>query len=1022
MNRERWQAVERLYHAALEREPAAREAFLDEVCGDDAELRREVAELLAYDDPEASFIQTPAIQIAARALVATPPTESQTKDNSSPVSRQIGVYQLIQLLGRGGMGEVYLALDTRLGRKVAVKLLPAEFTTDAGRLQRFAQEARAASALNHPNIITIHEIGEDPTANGITHYIVTEYVEGETLRERVARAPQTDMKPRLNLAEAVEIASQVAAALEAAHTAGITHRDIKPDNIMVRHDGIVKVVDFGLAKLTEPSEPKIDPSNPAAAGISTESGMVMGTPRYMSPEQARGERADARTDIFSLGVLLYEMITGRGPFIGATTSDVIASILKDEAEPLNAYAPDIPSELECIVSKTLRKNRTERYQTAHALLADLKQLQRDLEFAEEEKKRSSGSKVTGKTRSNGRRVALIGLAAVLIAATAGWFYFNRSPVLTNKHTILVSDFDNKTGEVIFDGTLKQGLSMQLEQSPFLHLFPEERVRQALRLMGRPPDERVAAEVAREICAREGIEALIAGSIAPLGSHYVITLEAVNGLSGETLAREQVEAESKEQVLRKLSQATIHLRERLGESLSSIQQFNRVLEDATTSNLEAFKLHSQAVALAVSGREMEAIPFEKRAVELDPNFAYAWSILSITHFGTGRPGLASDYAIKAYALRDRVTEFEQFRLAHRYHYLVTGDVQKAVEALLLQKQMYPHVSTGSSDLALVYYWIGQSDQAIAEARESFNLYPDFFVPRLYLGLALLRLNRFVEAKEVLAQAVNQKMVHPNMRSALYQLAFINGDEEGMRQQLDWARGKPDEYISLDWQTGAAAFAGQLRRAQELARRAIEQSARGDTQEVAARFAIEQALRSAVFGDCRQARAGAAQALKLARRRLPLTSAALAFALCGEGNQSKLLVDEIAQRFPTDTLINELWLPLIQAAVELQRGNAAQAIDKLKSTSRYEEAAEFWPPYLRGEAYLKLRESAKAAAEFQKILDHRGYAPFSPLYPLAQLGLARATQNREAYDDFLTLWKDADQELPLLLTARKEAEQK
>jgi eukaryotic-like serine/threonine-protein kinase len=709
------------------------------------------------------------------------------------------------------------------------------------------------------------------------------------------------------------------------------------------------------------------------------------------------------------------------PFSGATSSDVIAAILKEEAKPLTG-TPDVPLELERIVSKTLRKNTTERYQTAQALLTDLKKLQRDLEFTAEEKRRSSGSKVTSRTPNKGRRAAIIALAGVVIAATASWFYRPHSPVLTNRDTILLADFENSTGDEVFDVTLKQGLAMQLEQSPFLSIFPEARVRQTLRLMGRPTDQRVTANIAQEICLREGIKALIVGSIAPLGSHYVITVEAINGQSGETLVREQVEAESKEQVLHNLSQATTHLRERLGESLSSIQQFNRVLEDATTSNLEAFKLHSQAVALAVSGRELEAIPFEKRAVELDPNFAYAWSILSITHFGSGRPGLASDYATKAYALRDRVTEFEQFRLAHRYHYLVTGDVKKAIEALVLQKQMYPRVSTGSSDLALVYYWTGQSDQAIAEARESLMLYPDFFVPRLYMGLALLRLNRFAEAKEVLGRAIDQNLAHPNMHSALYQLAYIDGDAAGLQQQIEWARGRPDEYLALDWQTGAAAFAGQRRRAQELASRAIELAARGDTQEVAARYAAEQALRSAVFGDCRQARASAAQGLKLARGRLSLPGAALAFALCGESNQTKMLLDEIAQRFPTDTLINELWLPVIQAAVELQRGNPPQAIDKLKSTSRYEEAAEFWPPYLRGQAYLQLKEGVGAAAEFQKILDHRGYAPFSPLYPIAQLGLARATQSQKAYDDFLALWKDADADLPLLLAARKEAKQK
>jgi eukaryotic-like serine/threonine-protein kinase len=1019
MKRERWAEVEQLYHAALEHEPAARAAFLDAACAGDAELRREVAGLLAYDDPEASFIKAPALQIAARALAVQPLSESQTKaETNSPEARQLGTYQLLELLGRGGMGEVHLALDTRLRRKVAVKLLPAEFTTQPERVRRFAQEARAASALNHPNIITIYEIGESEA----THYIVTEYVEGQTLRQRLAATAHG----RLSLAEALEVVVQIAAALSAAHEAGITHRDIKPENVMVRHDGIVKVLDFGLAKLTEPSEPRIDTSVATVAGVSTESGIVMGTPRYMSPEQARGEKVDGRTDLFSLGVLLYEMSTGHAPFAGATTSDVIAAILKDEAPPLTAHAPDAPPELERIVSQALRKNRAERYQTAQDLLSDLKQLQRDLEFASEEKKRSGRTRAAGRTPNKGRRAAIIALAGVVLAATAGWFYFNRAPVPTNKGTILLADFDNKTGEEIFDGTLKQGLAIQLQQSPLLNLFPDERVRQTLRLMGRSADERVTAEVAREICLREGIEALIAGSIAPLGSHYVITLEALNGQSGEALAREQIEAESKEQVLRKLSQATTQLREKLGESLSSIQQFDRVLEDATTSNLEAFKLHSQAVALAVSGRELEAIPFEKRAVELDPNFAYAWSILSVTHFGTGRPGLAAEYATKAYTLRERVSEFEQFRLAHRYHYLVTGDVQKAIEALLLQKRMYPRVSTASSDLALAYYWIGRTDQAIAEARESLRLYPNFFIPRLYLGLALLRLNRFAEAREVLAQAIEQNIVHPNMRSALYQLAYIQspgGDAAGMQQQLDWARGRPDEYLALDWQTGAAAFAGQWRKAQELARRAIDLTARGEMKEVAAHYATEQALRGAIFGDCRQAKTDATQGLKLERGRVSLPRAALALALCGEAKQARPLVDELTKLYPEDTLINELWLPAIKAAIALQGGNATQAIAQLQTAARYEAAAEFWPQYLRGQAYLQLGRGVEAATEFQKILAHRGQAPLSALYPLAYLGLARAAalsselaQSQKAREDFLAAWKNADPDLPPLREAK------
>jgi eukaryotic-like serine/threonine-protein kinase len=1015
--RERWGEIERLYHAALEREPDSRAAFLDEACAGDEELRREVAGLLAYDDPEASFIKAPAIQIAARVLAAEQPSESQATTLTNPVARRIGAYQLLGPLGSGGMGEVHLALDTRLNRKVAVKLLPAEFTADAGRVRRFAQEARAASALNHPNIITIHEIGELDH----THYIVTEYVEGETLRQRLVNAPEKQLK----LAEALDVGAQIAAALSAAHAAGITHRDIKPENVMVRPDGYVKVLDFGLAKLIEPSSPAIDTQGPAVDGGGTRSGVVVGTPRYMSPEQARGEKVDARTDIFSLGVMLYEMIAGRPPFAGATTSDLIAAILKDEPQPLTSHAPAAPPELERIAAKALRKNREERYQNAHALLADLKQLQRDLEFTPEERKRSGQSRAGGGSPNKRRLATSVALAGLVIAAIVGWYYFNRSPALTSKDTILLAEFENKTGDEVFDVTLRQGLAIQLQQSPFLNFFPDERVQQTLRLMGRPPNERLTARVARELCVREGIKALIAGSIAPLGSHYVITLEAINGQSGESLGRSLAEAGSKEQVLRALSQAATELRAKLGESLGSVQELNRLLEDATTSNLEAFKFHAQAVALAISGRALEAIPFEKRATELDSNFAYAYSCLSVQYRDVNQLGLAGEYAAKAYALRERVSEFERLRLTYRYHLLVTGDMNQALETLRLQKQMYPRVSTASGDLADAYYWIGQTDQAIIEARESFRLYPNFFIPRLYLGMALLRLNRFAEAKEVLAQAIEQNIVHPDMRSTLYQLAYINDDAAGMQQQLDWAGGRPDEYIALDWQTGAAAFAGQARKAQELSRRAIDLAARGDTKEVAAQYAAEQALRDAVLGDCRQVRTDAAQGLKLESGRASLPSAALALALCGVTSQVKSLSEELVRRYPKDTFINSIWLPLIRAAMELQHGNAAQAMEQLRPASRYEAAAEFWPQHLRGQAYLRLGRHAEAASEFQKILDHRGEAPLSVLYPLAHLGRARAAalasdvaKSSEAYQTFFGLWKEADADLPVLRAARRE----
>ena len=630
---------------------------------------------------------------------------------------------------------------------------------------------------------------------------------------------------------------------------------------------------------------------------------------------------------------------------------------------------------------------------------------------------------------------LAALAVLVIVAATAWFYLNRKPALTEKDTVLLADFENKTGEEIFDVMLKQGLAIQLQESPFLEIFPEARVRQTLRMMGRAPNERVTAETAREICERDGLKALIAGSIAPLGSHYVISLEAINAENGEALAREQAQAENRERVLRALSQAATQLREKLGESLSSIQRSDKPLEEATTSKLEAFKLFSLGSEEAVSGRLIEAIPFLKRAVESDPNFASAYNLLSIMHGGTGRLGLAAEYSGKAYSLKDRVGEYEKLRLSSRYHLVVTGDLNKASEVLKLEKRIFPRKAPGPNDLAFAYNQIGQLDQAMAESRDSIRLNPVFAAPYRHLAWALLRLNRFAEAKDTLEPALHQNLEMTEFHSLLYQIAFITGDTTGMQQQVDWASSRPDEYVALDWQTGATAFAGQWRRAQELSRRAIELAARGDTKEVAARYAAEQALRLAAWSSTDglpasqnhklkpELKSLVQTALKLERGRAALPRAALALALCGETGEAKTLMAELAKRYPEDTVIHSISLPVIRSAMELQAGNAAQALEQLQTVSRYEAAAEFWPQYLGGQASLKLGQGKEAAAEFQRILEHRGQGPLSVLYSLAHLGAAQAAalagdtaKGRKGYEDFFAAWKDADPDLPPLIAAK------
>ena len=618
-------------------------------------------------------------------------------------------------------------------------------------------------------------------------------------------------------------------------------------------------------------------------------------------------------------------------------------------------------------------------------------------------------------------------ALILVTAAIAYLYIRRTsaaPILTDKDTILLADFDNKTGDEVFDGALKQGLAVQLGQSPFLSIFPESGVRQTLKLMSRSPDERVTAEVAREICERQGLKAFIAGSIAPLGSHYVLTLEAVNGHSGEVLAREQAEAQGKEQVLKTLSQAATKLREELGESLSSIEKFDKSLE-YTTSSLEALKAYSLGRAQANQGNSLESIPFFKRAIELDPNFAYAHFGLAVTYSNANKPELAAEYEAKAYALRDRSTEYEKLIITTFYYGYVTNDTDKYVEGQEVWKRTYPRDAAAPNNLADHYNWSGQFEKAVEEAHEAIRRNPNIFQPHLNLGRALTGLNRFDEARDVLERALQQKLDNERIRYFLYENFFVRGDAAGMQQQLDWAKGRPDEYVALDWQAGAATFAGQWQRAQDFSRRSVDLAARSEAKEVAAGYAAGMAALGALMGQCAQAKIAAAQALGLQQSELPPLRALVGRALCGEATRAAQPLEEYAKRYPKDAFANGLWLPIVHAAVELQRGNAAQAVELLQPAARYEAGAEFWPQTLRGQAYLKLNRGAEAAAEFQKILDHRGEGPLSALYPLAHLGLARAAalvgdiaKSRKAYEDFFALWKDADPDLPILIEAKKE----
>jgi serine/threonine protein kinase len=917
--------------------------------------------------------------------------------------QQIGHYKILSAIGAGGMGEVFLAEDTRLDRKVALKILPEKISANADGLNRFVQEAKSASALNHPNIITVYDVGEFDGK----HFIAVEYIDGETLRER--------MQKRLTFDETLSILIQMAEALSAAHQAGIIHRDIKPENIMIRTDGYVKVLDFGLAKLSEQNgSAKAEAEDSTRKLVKTNPGVVMGTASYMSPEQARGKQVDPRSDVFSFGVVMYEILARGVPFQGETMMDVIQSIINSEPQPLQSLAPHLPKELIRIVNKTLKKKREQRYHSTRDLLTDLKDLRDELQ----QELILERTAVPNKAETNETKQS----STPKISTSSG----------SVKDALLLIDFENTTGEAIFDQILKTALTFSLGQSPFLDIVPAAKIAHSLNQMKRQSNERVTRELAEELCLRLSLKAYLAGSISNLGSIYFLTLEAVNARTGESLGREYEQANNKEEVLAALSRASSGIREKLGESLSSIQKFDFPF-DITASSFEALKFYTFGQEQAISGKRLEAIPFYQKALEFDSEFAAAYASLAAIYANTNQWKLAKENATKAFELKDSVGENENLRVSYFYYHLVTGEMDKGISTLELWRKTYTSTVAPFVALADIYMRLGQFERAVAVCREALSS-ANVTVAELYANLAesLLSLGRFDEVREACQEAFAKNFDVHHFHVSLFQVGFIENDAMAMAENLKWFFGRNDEYIALDSQLGMSAFEGKWRAAQDFSRRAIDLAVRNNAREVAARFAAEQALRIVFWssgaglpkGDENQLKivlkTQTNKALNLERGKEVMTRAALALAVVGQTAEAKALSDELHTERPKDTLLNELWLPMIRAALLLQTGKAKEAIEELEITERMERAAEFYPQYLRGLAYLELNKVKAAIREFDKILNHRGEAPLSSIYPLAQLGKARAMKYKAEYEKFFELWKNADKDMPALIEAKKEFE--